>query len=112
MEAILTSLIASGPWGILCAIQLLAVTALFAAWRATERELKVEIRRGSDALHTSTDAIRASNEGRTVMARAADETHRLIKEVIGRQERQNALLNDIDVRTQIQDKIESRRSGK
>lgn len=95
-ESIIKSLANSGPWGILCAVLLMALIACFMAWRTCEKELRSEIRKGSDALHQSSEAMRDSNTGRGAMIEAMGESHRMNKEVLGKLERQSALLDSID----------------
>lgn len=95
-ESIIKSLVASGPWGVLCAILLASLIACFLAWRAAEKDLKAEIRKVSDALHLSTEAMREGNAGRAAIVEAMRESHRLSNEVLGRIERQNSVLDSID----------------
>jgi hypothetical protein len=103
MEGILTSLLASGPWGVLCAILMTACVVLFGTWRSSEAELKAEIRRGVEALHTSTTAIREANASRESLLSAFEENHRLSKEILGRIERLISLIDKMDRTIEIQE---------
>ncbi len=95
LALIIKTLAASGAWGILSAILLLGIVALFAAWRSSEKELKAEIRRATEALHSSTEAIKDANSGRQSLAVAFEKSHEMGKETLGRIERSNALADEI-----------------
>lgn len=91
---IIKTLAASGAWGILSALLLMALLAVFGMWRMSERELKAEIRRATEALHSSTAAIEDANSGRTSLTAAFERSHEMGKETLGRLERWNALADE------------------
>jgi len=94
LAIILKTMAASGAWGILSALLLLALLAVFGMWRMSERELKAEIRRATEALHLSTAAINDSSAGRASLSMAFERSHEMAKETLGRLERWNALADE------------------
>lgn len=91
---IIKTLATSGAWGILSAILLLGLIAIFGMWRMSERELKAEIRRATEALHLSTAAIEDFTSGRQSLVSAFERSHEMGKETLGRLERWNALADE------------------
>ena len=100
-EQILGALVGYGPQGVAFAILSLVVLYLFRALRESDKETKEEIRRSLEALVESTASIREANESRLALTRAMDDMQRLLKELAGRIERTNSLVDNIDRRMAI-----------
>lgn len=103
IDEFLKTLFAYGPQGVAFAIMSVVILYLYRALRDGDKETKDEIRKGAEALVESTVAIKESNESRLALARALDDFQRLLKEVVGRVDRANSLVDQIDRRMAIHD---------